>query len=162
MKGQTGGCMTMGKGMLHNWSSKQKITTKSSTETELVGVSEYIPYNIWLLYFLGEQGYKIENNVIYQDNKSAILMENNGRTSCTGNSRHIHQRYFFVKDRVDQGEMRIEYCPTELMIADYFTKPLQGKLFIYMRDIIMGYTDVNDLVSFVKIKERVGETNDKQ
>ena len=30
------------------------------------------------------------------------------------------------------------HCPTERMIADYFTKPLQGNLFTTLRDTIMG------------------------
>ena len=50
---------------------------------------------------------------------SAIRTEKNGRNSCTGNSRHVHVRYFFVKDRVDKGELTIEYCPTSEMLADY-------------------------------------------
>lgn len=55
-----------------------------------------------------------------------MKLEINGRNSCTGNSCHISIRYFFVKDRVDNKEFAIEYCPTKEMIADYFTKPLQG------------------------------------
>ena len=82
------------------------------------------------------------NNIIYQDNQSAIHMEKNGRNSCTGNSRHIHIRYFFVKDRIDKREMRVEYCSTHLMLADFFTKPLMGELFRKLRDVIMGYTSI--------------------
>ena len=57
--------------------------------------------------FMEAQGYKVKNNILYQDNKSAILMEKNGRNSCTGNSKHIDVRYFWIKDRVDQGEVKI-------------------------------------------------------
>ena len=89
-------------------------------------MGEYVPYNIWFIMLMGAQGYAIKNNVIYQDNQSTIRMENNGKKSCTGNSRHIHIRYFFVKDRIDKGEMRVEYCLTHLMLADFFTKPLMG------------------------------------
>ena len=39
-------------------------------------------------------------------------------------------RYFFVKDRQEKGEQDIQYCPTDDMIADYFTKSLQGKKFL--------------------------------
>mmetsp|Transcript_19478 Transcript_19478/g.22076 ORF Transcript_19478/g.22076 Transcript_19478/m.22076 type:complete len:153 (+) Transcript_19478:348-806(+) len=81
-------------------------------------------------------------------------MEKNGRNSCTGgNSRHINIRYFFVKDRVDKGELTIEYCPTGNMLADFFTKPLQGSQFTLMRDIIMGYKPISLLLP--TIKERV-------
>ena len=75
MRSDTGGAISMGYGVLHGKSSKQKINTKSSTESEVVGMTEYIPYNIWLLMFLQAQGYEIVNNTVYQDNQSAILME---------------------------------------------------------------------------------------
>jgi hypothetical protein len=158
MRGQTGGCMSFGLGMAHAKSSKQKLNTKSSTESEIVGVSEYIPYNIWMNNFMESQGYKLESNVIKQDNQSAIRMEINGRNSCTGNSRHIDIRYFFIKDRVDKGEVSIEYCPTEIMLADFFTKPLQGSLFNRFRDVIMGYKPTSSLLELNSIKERVGST----
>jgi len=67
--------------------------------------------------------------VILQDNKSTILIAENGIKSCSKRSRHIKIRYFFIKDLVDSGEVRIEYCLTEKMLADFFSKPLQGSLF---------------------------------
>ena len=160
IRSQTGGCMLMGLGMIHCKSSKQKLNMKSSTESEIVGLSDYLSYNLWFKNFMKEQGYEIKRNVVYQDNQSAMKMEINGRNSCTGNSRHIDIRYFFTKDRVDKGEMNIEYCPTYKMVADYFTKPIQGKAFKFMRDIIMGYKDVKELLKYENppIKERVGST----
>lgn len=94
MLSQTGGAMSMGHGILHGRSSKQKLNTKNSTKAELVGMSEYIPYNIWFLHFFAHQGYKISKNILYQDNQSTIHMEKNGCNSCTSNSRHIDIRYF--------------------------------------------------------------------
>ena len=160
MCSHTRGAMSMGWGVLHSKSSKQKLNTKSSTEAELVGVSEYLPHNIWLMNFMEEQGYKVEHNVLYQDNESAIKMERNGRNSCTGNSRHISIRYFFVKDRVDEGEVDILYCPTHKMLADFFTKPLQGKQFKSFQDVIMGYKHIHSLNKISNeptLKERIGE-----
>ena len=158
MRSQTGGCMSMGVGMVHCKSSKQKLNTKSSTESEIVGMSDYVPYNLWFRNFMMAQGYEIKKNIVYQDNQSAMKMEINGRNSCTGNSRHIDIRYFFTKDRIDKKEMTVEYCSTEEMIADYFTKPLQGKPFKFFRDIIMGYKHIKDLSEYKDspIKERVG------
>ena len=143
MRGHTGGCMSMGTGTLHCKASKQKLNAKSSTETEIIGVSEYIPYNVWYINFMEAQGYHIKYNILYQDNQSAIRMERNGRNSCTGNSRHIHIRYFFVKDRVDKGEVEVLYCPTEQMLADFFTKPLQGALFEKFKSVIMGHQHIS-------------------
>ena len=160
MRSQTGGAMSFGWGTLHARSSKQKLNTKSSTEAELVGLSEYIPYNIWLVNFLKEQGYVMKHNVVYQDNQSAIRMARNGRNSCTGNSRHIDIRYFFVKDRLDKGEFEIQYCPTYMLLADFFTKSLQGKAFKVYRDVLMGYKHIStlSLLTPSSIKERVGKT----
>ena len=144
MRGHTGGAITMGTGIIHGKSSKQKINTKSSTETELVAMSEYVPYSIWMKNFLKHQGYEVKSKVL-QDNQSAMLIEKNGRNSCTGNSRHIDIRYYFVKDRVDKGELEIVYCPTEEMLSDFFTKPLQGNLFNKFRNVLMGWEDVSTL-----------------
>ena len=148
--------MSFGLGTIHAKSSKQKLNTKSSTEAELVGVSEYLPYNIWILMFLHEQGYSLKSNVLQQDNQSAIRMEKNGRNSCTGNSRHVNIRYFFVKDRIDKGELTVDYCPTDIMLADFLTKPLQGYKFQLFRDVIMGYKPISALFVSSVPKERVG------
>ena len=48
-------------------------------------------------------------------------------------------RYFFIKDWVDAGDFKIEHCPTKEMRGGYFTKPLQGNLFTYLRGLIMGF-----------------------
>ena len=159
MRGQI---ISLGWGALHCKSSKQKINTKSSTESELVGLSEYVPYNLWFINFLEAQGYEIKQNIIFQDNESTIRMARNGRNSCTGNSRHINTHYFFVKDRVDNGELSISYSPTYNMLADFFTKPLQGSLFHKFRDVIMGQQHISTILIGNKSydgesKERVGK-----
>eukprot|EP00957_Ditylum_brightwellii_P083246 6329356-Ditylum_brightwellii.AAC.1 len=84
-------------------------------------------------------------------------MEENGRNLCTMNLRHIGIRNFFVKDRVDKKEIKIEYCPTEQMIAVYFMKPLQGTLHKKFREIIMGHRPITDLyvMKNVTVKECV-------
>jgi len=91
-----------------------------------------------------------------------MKMEKNGRNSCTGNSRHINIRYFFIKDQVDQKKLEIVHCPTEEMLADYFTKPLQGKLFHRFRDVIMGWKHISTLKDEVPSspKERVGDMDE--
>ena len=147
--------MSLGLGTLHAKSSKQKLNTKSSTEAELVGVSEYLIYNIWTIMFLDAQGYLLSSNILKQDNESAIRMERNGRNSCTGNSRHVNIRYFFVQDRIDKEELSVEYCPTDAILADYLTKPLQGRKFHLFRAIIMGYEPPSALLSSPDHKERV-------
>ena len=72
--------MSFGIGDLHTKSTKQKLNTKSSTEAELVGVSEYLPYHIWSINFLEHQGYRVEKKLLFQDNESTIKMEANVHT----------------------------------------------------------------------------------
>ena len=81
-------------------------------------------------YFIEAQGsYKIKDNDLHQDNMSAMRMEKNGRKLAGQKSRHINIRYFFIKDKVQSTKLNILHCPTDKMIADFFTKPLQGALF---------------------------------
>ena len=153
-RGQTGGCISMGDGLLHARSTKQGINTKSSTETEFVGNSEYLPYAIWLLNFLECQGYTIKRKLLHQDNESAIKLLKNGVVSATKRSRHVDIRYFWTTDRIKDLEMEVVYCPTEKMLGDFFTKPLQGKLFRLMRDIVQGIKPYSALMDDEAQKKR--------
>jgi hypothetical protein len=110
-------------------SAKQKLNTKSSTEAELVGASDYLPYPILGKHVLAGQGYVLKEITFYQDNQSIIQFTKNGRRSCGPNSRHIDIRYFWIKDRFGIENINIVYCPTEQMLADFLMKPLQGNLF---------------------------------
>ena len=118
MRSHTGAVMSLGKGALIAMSTKQKLNTTSSTEAELVGLSDSMPYNMWATYFFKAQGegvadYKLGiRNILYQDNKSCIKLANNGKASSTKRTRHINNRYFHVTDRVKNKELEIEYCQT--------------------------------------------------
>ena len=109
-------------------------------------MSDYVAFPIWFRYFLEEQGYKIEENIVYQDNQSAMKIEKNGIQSCGQKSQYIKSRYFFIKDRVEMNKIKIEYCQTENMLTDFFTKPLQGELFRCFRDVIMGHKHISSLL----------------
>ena len=74
MRNHAGGAMSFGIGIMHKKLSKQKLNNKISRESELVGMDEYFTYNILLMIILEEQGYKIEDNMIYQDNQREIPM----------------------------------------------------------------------------------------
>ena len=89
-KSHTGGTMTMGKGSVYSTSIGQKLNTKSSTEAELVGVSNVMPMIVWTRYFLEAQGYDVKESPIYQDNMSAMLLEKNGKKSSGKRTRHIN------------------------------------------------------------------------
>ena len=141
MKGHTGGALSMGGGVIYGTSTRQKLVTRSSTEAELVGVHDVLPQIIWTRNFLEQQGYEVRDSVLNQDNKSTILLAENGRSSSSRRTRHINIRYFFVQDKLASKELSLQYCPTLQMLSDYFSKPLQGALFRTFRNRIMNYND---------------------
>jgi hypothetical protein len=142
-KSQSGRGMSMGTGMIQCKSNKQSTTENSSTTAELISSSDALIMIIWTTNFLKSQGYPVKDTILFQDNMSAIKLERNGRQSSSKRTRHLNIRHFFIKDRVDSGELNIKHCGTEDMIADYFTKPLQGSKFIKFRDLILGLTDID-------------------
>eukprot|EP00980_Cylindrotheca_fusiformis_P011346 scaffold2624_cov154-Cylindrotheca_fusiformis.AAC.1 len=114
-RSHTGAVMTWGEGGLQTISRRQKLNTRSSTEAELVGVDDAATYILWTKLFLEKQGYKIEKNILYQDNKSTILLEMNGRKSAGQRSRALNIQYFFITDQVEKGNVMVKYCPTDEM-----------------------------------------------
>jgi hypothetical protein len=160
MRSHTGGAMSFGIGAFLCKSTKHKLNTKSSTEVETVGASDYLPHAIWAKNFLAAQGYDLIDHFFEQDNESAIKLETNGRLSAGPKSRHIDIRYFWIKDRVKAEGITIRHCPTLQMVADFFTKPLQGALFRKFRDVIMGHKHMNTLANAapMPLEERVEKT----
>ncbi len=96
-----------------------------------------MPIIIWTCYFLLLQGYGIVENLLLQDNKSSSLLEQIRNASSSKCTRHINIQYFFT-DRVNMIEISPHCCPTKEMVADFWTKPLQGSHFRKLRDYIMG------------------------
>jgi hypothetical protein len=100
---------------------------------------------MWTRYFLEERGYGVEDCILNQDNMSAMLLETNGKQSSSKQTKHIRVRYFFIKDRVSNGDITLKHCPTGEMLADHFTKPLQGALFQKFRAEIQSIPpDINE------------------
>ena len=91
----------------------------------------------------------VEDVIVYQDNQSAILLETNGQKSVGKGTRHVQIKYFFVTDKIKNDEMKVIYCPTKEMIADFYTKPLQGMLFKVHRNAIQGIND-DDMPLYLK------------
>lgn len=79
--------------------------------------------------FLEEQGHTIEKNVLCQDDKSAMLLKENGKKSSSKRTRALNIRHFFVTDQVEKGKLTIECCPTDDVTGDFMSKPLQGGKF---------------------------------
>ena len=137
-KSHTGVTISMGKGPIMSKSTKQKLVSKSSTEAELIALSDASSVVIWVRNFLEAQGYKMPPAEVYQDNTSTMAMVAAGMPT-SNRTRHISIRFFFVKDRVESGELDISYVPTVDMVSDILTKPLQGELFLKLRKELLNY-----------------------
>ena len=138
MKGHTGATLSLEKGAIYSGSWKQRLVSHSSTESELIGVYDVLPQVFWTKQFLEEQGHLDTTTIVYQDNMSSILLERNGRSSSTKRTKHMHIHYFYVTEQVQNKTIHITHCPTEEMVADFLTKPLQGSLFTKMHNYVMG------------------------
>lgn len=137
-RSHSGSSISIGVGSVDAKSEKQKLTAKSSTEAEIIATSDHSSPMLGLKGLLEAQGYKCAPVIIEQDNQSCMLMLNRGR-SDSGKTKHIDIRYFYLKDRIDNGEVTLKYVPTENMVSDFLTKPLQGALFLKLRAKLMGH-----------------------
>ena len=117
-------------------SKKLKLVTPSSTESEYVALCEATREAIWLRRLLHDIGFPIGPILIWQDNKSTILMVQGHRNhkAC----KHISPKFHFTGEAVEANYIKIEHMPTELMIADVLTKPLAGRLHAWMASRLLN------------------------
>jgi hypothetical protein len=130
MNSNSGSCVTISK--------KGTITALSSTEAEYIGMFEASKVIMWLRQLLTELGYPLTSpTIMYEDNKSAIQIVLNGNDK--GRTKHMDVRYHLIRELVQSGTINITYMPTESMIADILTKPLDAKLFNKFQKDLLGH-----------------------
>ena len=107
MRGHSGGGLSMGRGFPVVSSTKQKLNTRSSAETEVAGADNFMPATCWTRHFMQAQGCDVTDNILCQDNKSAMLLEKNGKALSSKRTKHVNTRHFFATDRIDKGEASV-------------------------------------------------------
>jgi hypothetical protein len=107
-----------------SWKSKkQGLVALSSTEAEYVAATEAAKEAIWLRGLLEELGFPQEQpTTLFCDNQSAIALVEN--PVMHDRTKHIKRKMHFVRDAAAQGDIKLEYCPTQLHLADILTKGL--------------------------------------
>jgi hypothetical protein len=136
-KSHTRADISMGSGAIIAGSTKQKVNSRSSAEAELIGLDDFMSNIMWTRHSLEAQGYDVNDNIVYQDDKSTIQLAEIGRQSIGKRSKHLSIKYFFVTDLINRKQISIKYCPTDGMLADYITKPLAGRKFQQHCSMIM-------------------------
>ena len=129
----------LGDAVIYVKSCKQKIVTRSSTESELVAISDSLSQILWTREYMKAAGMDLGPVILHQDNKSNIFLANKGRST-----RHIQIKFFFINHYINTKKIVIEYMPTVDMIADIMTKPLHGNLFEKWSATLSGskYVDI--------------------
>ena len=132
----TGYILFFGGGAILWGSRKQKMTTASSAEAEIVAASEATKAVLALRLILRDIGLAIDGpTTLFEDNQAAIYFANNEATPPR--LKHIDLRDNFVRDYVQSGEIRLVKIVSEDNCADLFTKPLPKDAFAKHRDLMV-------------------------
>jgi hypothetical protein len=107
-----------------SWSSKkQELVTLSTAESEYVAATYAAKEALWLRRIIGEVYQPLQDPItLYSDSQSAIALTKDG--SYHARTKHIDIRYHFIRFIVQNGSIKLIYCPTEEMTADILTKAL--------------------------------------
>ncbi|GJW17669.1 retrovirus-related pol polyprotein from transposon TNT 1-94 [Tanacetum coccineum] len=121
-KSTSGGCQILG-GKLVCWSAKkQSSMAMSSAEAEYVAAVGCCAQVLWIKSRLADYDVLYDKVPIFCDNTSAIAISNN--PVLHSRTKHIDIRYHFIRDHILKGDIKIHFVPTDLQLADIFTKPL--------------------------------------
>jgi len=107
-----------------SWSSrKQELITLSTAEAEYIATTHAAKEAIWLRNFIGEVFTPLtEPTTLHCDNQSAIAITTNGNYHAR--TKHIDIHYHFIRFIIDNGSLKLVYCPTDDMTADTLMKAL--------------------------------------
>jgi Reverse transcriptase (RNA-dependent DNA polymerase) len=107
-----------------SWSSKwQEIVSLSTTESEYVAATHGMKEALWLRSLLSEVfGHITSATTLFSDNQAAIALTRDHQYHV--HTKHIDVRYHFIRWVIEQGSLRLIYCPTDDMVADTLTKAL--------------------------------------
>ena len=103
-------------------SNKQACVALSTAEAEYVALAAAAQEASWLRELLCNFSGPLEVSTVYSDSKSAMAMTKNPQFH--GRAKHIDIKYHYIREEVRKGNVQLNYCPTESMVADILTKGL--------------------------------------
>ena len=126
------------RGAMINQSKKLGVVRNSLTETEIISTSERFPQCTQFRYFGLSHSDDVKEDILMQDNISVIMLQKNYPYSARKETIHIHARYYFIIDKINNKEVTIIYYPTKKIITDFSSKRIQGLMFKQQRNDIIG------------------------
>lgn len=123
-----------GNGIISWCSERQKSVSLSTTESEYIAASNAVKELVWLKRILNELLDKNVDVVFHMDNQSAIRLIKN--PEFHKRSKHIDVRYHFIREKFEENCFKLEFLPSNEMIADIFTKPLAKDKFEFFRSLM--------------------------
>ncbi|GJV20903.1 retrovirus-related pol polyprotein from transposon TNT 1-94 [Tanacetum coccineum] len=129
-KSTSGGIQFLGDKLFSWMSKKQDCTAMSSAKAEYVALSAGCAQVMWMRTQLKDYGFNYNKIPLYCDSQSAIAI------SCNlvqhSRTKHIHTRYHFIKEQVENGIIELYFVRTKYQLADMFTKSLPKDRFQYL------------------------------
>ena len=142
-KSTSGMHFNLGSTMISWGSRKQKSVALSTAEAEYIAACEACTEAIWLRKLISDLFDQIpKSTIIHCDNQSCIRLSEH--PVFHERSKHIEIKYYFIRDKVQEGEVKLEYIPTDEKIVDILTKPLSRIKFVYFREK-MGIMEITPL-----------------
>jgi hypothetical protein len=136
-------CFNLGSAMISCGSRKQKSIALSTAEAEYMAACEACTEAIWLRKLISDLFDQIpKSTIIYCDNQSCIRLSK--QPMFPERSKHIEIKYYFIQDKVQEGEVKLKYIPTDEQTVDILTKPLSRIKFAYFQEK-MGIVEITPL-----------------
>ncbi|GJU60275.1 retrovirus-related pol polyprotein from transposon TNT 1-94 [Tanacetum coccineum] len=129
-KSTSGGIQFLGDKLVSWMSKKQNCTAMSSAEAEYVALSASCAQVMWMRTQLQDYGFNYNKIPLYCDSQSAIAITCNPVQHSK--TKHIHTRYHFIKEQVENGIIELYFVRTEYQLADMFMKALPEDRFKYL------------------------------
>ena len=103
-----------------------------------MGTDDILPHALRTKYVIKARGYTVEHNNLHQDNQSSMRLLTSGPLSSSKQTKHIKATFFLAKNKIEDGDVELEYCTTELMWINMHTEPKQGTPFRLNRSKLMS------------------------
>jgi len=128
MRSHIGVFASAGRGPILLKSIGAKRQTNSSTGSEIYALSYAVGLICGLVNFLRSYGVDIKKIIVHEDNQAVLNLVRNDKP-MNDSSKHMEIQRLFIKERIIEHKMDVQYCATDVMIADVLTKSLAGRPF---------------------------------